>query len=269
VAAAKAYAVALDVPLYAVHHLAAHAAVDVLEHGPLPSPCVVLVVSGGHTSLLLVDDLALAPVRHLGDTRDDAAGEAFDKVARLLGLAYPGGPSVDRAARDGSADAIRFPRPLTGPADPPFAFSFSGLKTAVARWTERHTGPGLSVPDVAAGFQEAVADVLTGKAVDACVRHGVETLVVVGGVAANTRLRELAAARCAGAGVRLRVPAPGRCTDNGAMVAALGDLLVRSRARPSPLTVGVDPSAPLTGALVDGPGLPDRSEPAPPEGRNT
>ncbi|GGJ90668.1 tRNA N6-adenosine threonylcarbamoyltransferase [Pilimelia anulata] len=248
-AAGKAYAVALDVPLYGVHHLAGHAAVDVLEHGPLPARCVALVVSGGHTSLLLLGDLARDPVVHLGDTVDDAAGEAFDKVARLLGLPYPGGPVIDRVARDGDPAAIAFPRPMTGPRDPAYGFSFSGLKTAVARWVEGHRGP-VPVPDVAASFQEAVADTLTRKALAACAAHGADTLLLVGGVAANSRVRGLAEQRCAAAGVRLRVPAPRLCTDNGAMIAAVGDLLVRSGAEPAPLTLAARPAAVLTRAWI-------------------
>ncbi|GGK43035.1 tRNA N6-adenosine threonylcarbamoyltransferase [Pilimelia terevasa] len=248
-AAGKAYAVALDVPLYGVHHLAGHAAVDVLEHGPLPPRCVALVVSGGHTSLLLLGDLARDPVVHLGDTVDDAAGEAFDKVARLLGLPYPGGPVIDRVARDGDPRAIAFPRPMTGPRDPAYGFSFSGLKTAVARWVEGHDGPP-PVADVAASFQEAVADTLTRKAVAACREYAADTLLLVGGVAANSRVRGLAEERCAAAGVRLRVPAPRLCTDNGAMIAAVGDLLVRAGAAPAPLTLGARPSAVLTHAWI-------------------
>ncbi len=231
VAAAKAYSLALGVPLYAVHHLAGHAAADTLEHGPLPDRSVVLIVSGGHTSLLAVRDLVGTPIVHLSDTMDDAAGEAFDKVARLLGLPYPGGPAIDRAAKDGDPDAIRFPRPLTGPHDPPLGFSFSGLKTAVARYVERH--PDAPVNDVAAGFQEAVADVLVTKALRACADQDVRTLVIVGGVAANSRIRAVAQERCAGAGVELRIPPMRLCTDNGAMIAAIGDLLVRDGARPS------------------------------------
>jgi len=161
-AAGKAYALALGVPFYGVHHLAGHAAVDALEHGPLPQRCVALIVSGGHTSLLLLGDLARDPIIHLGDTFDDAAGEAFDKVARILGLPYPGGPAIDRIARDGDPTAITFPRPMTGPHDPPYGFSFSGLKTAVARWVERHPGP-VPVADVAASFQEAVADTVDAE----------------------------------------------------------------------------------------------------------
>ncbi|GLX02376.1 tRNA (adenosine(37)-N6)-threonylcarbamoyltransferase complex transferase subunit TsaD [Microtetraspora sp. NBRC 16547] len=243
VAAAKAFSLAWDVPLYGVHHLAGHVAADTLEHGPLPERCVALIVSGGHTSLLLLDDLARDPITHLGDTRDDAAGEAFDKVARLLGLPYPGGPSVSRAALDGDPRAIAFPRGMPGSHD----FSFSGLKAAVARHVER--GP-VSVADVAASFQEAVVDVLTGKAVAACREHGIDTLVMVGGVAANHRLRELAAERCAATGITLRVPPPRLCTDNGAMIAAVGGLLHAAGAPASPLDLSVDPSAPLARASI-------------------
>ncbi|GMA85295.1 hypothetical protein GCM10025868_05450 [Angustibacter aerolatus] len=193
VAAAKAVALAAGVPVYAVHHAAGHVAADTLEHGPLPSRSVALIVSGGHTSLLRVDDLARDPVVHLGDTLDDAAGESFDKVARLLGLGYPGGPAVSKAAVDGDPTAVRFPRPLLGRRDRHrFAFSFSGLKTAVARHVEQATADGAPVvaADVAASFQEAVVDTLTAKAVDACRHTGADTLLVVGGVAANGRLRE-------------------------------------------------------------------------------
>ncbi|MFY1692866.1 tRNA (adenosine(37)-N6)-threonylcarbamoyltransferase complex transferase subunit TsaD [Plantactinospora sp. WMMB782] len=256
-AAGKAYALALGVPLYGVHHLAGHAAVDVLDHGPLPPRCVALIVSGGHTSLLLLGDLARDPIIHLGDTADDAAGEAFDKVARLLGLPYPGGPAIDRVARDGNPKAITFPRPLTRPTDPPYGFSFSGLKTAVARWVERQPGP-VPVADVAASFQEAVADTLSRKAVAACRAHGIDTLLLVGGVAANSRVRALTAKRCTASGITLRVPRPALCTDNGAMIAAVGDLLVHADAASSPLDIAADPSAPLRGALLSGPGLPRR-----------
>ncbi|MEV2241278.1 tRNA (adenosine(37)-N6)-threonylcarbamoyltransferase complex transferase subunit TsaD [Micromonospora sp. NPDC049891] len=252
-AAGKAYALSLGVPLYGVHHLAGHAAVDVLEHGPLPHRCVALIVSGGHTSLLLIGDLARDPVVYLGDTVDDAAGEAIDKVARLLGLPYPGGPAIDRIARDGDPTAIAFPRPMTGPHDPPYRFSFSGLKTAVARWVERHGDRAVPVADVAASFQEAVADTLTRKALAACRDHQVDTLLLVGGVAANSRVRHLAETRCAAAGVRLRVPSPRLCTDNGAMIAAVGDLLVRADVAPDRLDLGADPSAVLHGALLHGP----------------
>lgn len=225
VAAAKAYALALDLPLYGVNHLAAHVAVDVLEHGPLPEPSIALLVSGGHSSLLLVDDVT-SRLEPLGVTVDDAAGEAFDKVARLLGLGFPGGPAVDRAATTGNREAIAFPRSML--REDSYDVSFSGLKTAVARWVEakQAAGEAVSVSDVCASFQEAVVDVLTAKAVRACRDHGVDTLLIGGGVAANSRLRELAGQRCEAAGLRLRVPRPGLCTDNGAMVAALGSRLV-------------------------------------------
>ncbi|MFD7874067.1 tRNA (adenosine(37)-N6)-threonylcarbamoyltransferase complex transferase subunit TsaD [Streptomyces sp. NPDC059766] len=245
-AGAKGVAYALGVPLHGVHHLAGHVAADILEHGPLPDPCMVLIVSGGHTSLLLVRDLARDPILHLGDTLDDAAGECFDKVARVFGLPYPGGPAIDRAARPGNPRAVPFPRPLPGSYD----FSFSGLKTAAARWAEGHAGRDLPVADGAASLQEAVADVLTRKAVAACTAYGVGTLVVVGGVAANSRVRSLAEERCRRAGIQLRVPPMRLCTDNGAMIAAVGDLLVRAGAEPAPLNVSIDPSAPLEYAAL-------------------
>ncbi|MGH3259809.1 MAG: tRNA (adenosine(37)-N6)-threonylcarbamoyltransferase complex transferase subunit TsaD [Streptosporangiaceae bacterium] len=249
VAAAKAYAFALGKPLYGVNHLAAHIAVDQLEHGPLPVPAVALLVSGGHSSLLLVKDVA-RQVIPLGATIDDAAGEAYDKVARVLGMPFPGGPPIDRAARDGDPKAISFPRGKY--ADGTLDFSFAGLKTAVARWVEARQAAGEPVPaaDVAASFQEAVADVLTRKAVQACQRHGVADLIIGGGVAANSRLRTLAAERCAAAGLRLRVPQPGLCTDNGAMVAALGAELVAQGVPPSSLELPTDSSLPVTEVVV-------------------
>jgi N6-L-threonylcarbamoyladenine synthase len=246
VAAAKAYATAWGVPLYGVNHLAAHVAVDTLQHGALP-PCLALLVSGGHSSLLEVPDLA-GPVVPLGATIDDAAGEAFDKVARVLGLPFPGGPHIDRVARDGDPAAIAFPRGLTGPRDAAFDFSFSGLKTAVARHVEalEATGSAVPVADVAASFQEAVADVLTAKTVRAATERGFDTVVLGGGVAANSRLRALAEQRCDAAGLHLRVPRPGLCTDNGAMVAALGAHLLAAGAPASPLELSADSSLAVT-----------------------
>jgi len=250
VAAAKALALALGVPLYGVNHLAAHVAVDVVEHGSLPEPMIALLVSGGHSSLLLVPDVT-GDIRPLGSTIDDAAGEAFDKVARLLGLPFPGGPHVDRAAREGDPGAVAFPRGLTGPRDLArhrYDFSFSGLKTAVARWVEQRELDGRSVPvgDVAASFQEAVVDVLVRKALLACAEQGADHLLIGGGVAANSRLRAVAARRCEDAGVRLRVPRPGLCTDNGAMVAALGALMVTRGRQPSALDLRADSSMPVS-----------------------
>ena len=240
----------LGVPLYGVNHLAAHVAVDIVEHGPLPEPTLAMLVSGGHSSLLLVPDVT-DDVRSLGSTIDDAAGEAFDKVARVLGLPFPGGPHVDRMAREGSSVAIDFPRGLTSRKDMErhrFDFSFSGLKTSVARWVEARERSGEPVPvaDVAASFQEAVTDVLTRKAVLACREHGVEDLLIGGGVAANSRLRAMAQERCDAAGIRLRVPRPGLCTDNGAMVASLGAQMVSRGRTPSELDLPADSSMPVT-----------------------
>ncbi|WP_028647317.1 tRNA (adenosine(37)-N6)-threonylcarbamoyltransferase complex transferase subunit TsaD [Nocardiopsis sp. CNT312] len=249
VSAAKAYAMALGKPLYGVNHLVGHVAVDQLEHGPLPKPALALLVSGGHTSLLLVNDLA-TDVVSLGDTVDDAAGEAYDKVARLLDLPYPGGPPIDRAAREGDPGGIRFPRGKWG--DGTYDFSFSGLKTAVARHVEDtdRAGGRLVVADIAASFQESVVDVLTRKAVDACVDHGVGTLVISGGVAANSALRALARERCEKAGVELRVPRPRLCTDNGAMIAALGAEVVAAGLPPSSLDLATDTSLPVGSPLA-------------------
>jgi len=189
-------------------------------------------------------------VQPLGATIDDAAGEAYDKVARVLGLPFPGGPPIDRAAASGDPRAIRFPRAKYH--DGTLDFSFAGLKTAVARWVEARQDAGSPVPvaDVAASFQEAVADVLTRKAVQACQRHGVSDLVIGGGVAANSRLRALAATRCEPAGIRLRVPRPGLCTDNGAMVAALGASMVAAGHPPSSLALPADSSLPVTDVQV-------------------
>ena len=249
VAAAKALALALGKPLYGVNHLAAHVAVDILEHGPLPEPAIALLVSGGHSSLLFVPDVTY-DVRPLGRTLDDAAGEAFDKVARLLGLPFPGGPQIDREARQGNRTAVAFPRGLTGSTGQRhrYDFSFSGVKTSVARWVEDREATGEKVPvaDIAASFQEAVVDVLTRKAVLACRDQGVGHLLIGGGVAANSRLREMAQQRCDQAGIELRVPRPGLCTDNGAMVAALGARLVAAGRPASDLTLPTDSSMPIT-----------------------
>jgi N6-L-threonylcarbamoyladenine synthase len=249
VAAAKAYSLALDKPLYGVNHLCAHVAVDVLEHGPLPEPCIALLVSGGHSSLLLVPDLT-GDVKSLGSTVDDAAGEAFDKVARVLGLPFPGGPHIDRVARDGDPELVAFPRGKSD--DGTLDFSFSGLKTAVARWVEARERAGEPVPlaHVAASFQEAVVDVLTMKAIAACRENDVDHLVIGGGVAANSRLRALAQLRCDKAAITLRVPRPGLCTDNGAMVAALGARLVEAGLPPSDLDLPADSSLPITEVMV-------------------
>jgi N6-L-threonylcarbamoyladenine synthase len=247
VGAAKALAVSLGKPIYGVNHLVGHVGADVLREdgGEIELPTVALLVSGGHTSLLLVRDL-MSDVVLLGETIDDAAGEAFDKVARLLRLPYPGGPHIDLVATDGDPTAIRFPRGLTLPKDliaHRYDFSFSGLKTAVARYVE--TTEDLSIANVAASFRESVADVLTKKAVAACLEHNVSRLLLGGGVAANARIRALAAERCAENGIELRVPPLNLCTDNGAMIAALGAHLVARGVAPSDLDFPVDSTLPV------------------------
>lgn len=256
VSAAKALAVAANKPLYGVNHLVGHVGADLIgsEGDAAVFPTIALLVSGGHTSLLHVRDF-VNDVELLGETIDDAAGEAFDKVARLLELPYPGGPHIDRVAADGNPRAIRFPRGLTLSKDLErhrYDFSFSGLKTAVARWVEqaRDAGETINVPDVAASFREAVADVLTQKAIAACNAYGVPRLLLGGGVAANARVRELAAERAAQHGIELRVPPLALCTDNGAMIAMLGAELVRAGKRPSPLSFGADSTLPVTEVQV-------------------
>ncbi|MDK7213285.1 tRNA (adenosine(37)-N6)-threonylcarbamoyltransferase complex transferase subunit TsaD [Corynebacterium pyruviciproducens] len=240
--AAKAYAAAWGVPFYGVNHLAGHVAVANLEGAPLPH-AVALLVSGGHTQLLEVEKVGL-PMKELGSTLDDAAGEAYDKVARLLGLGYPGGPVIDTLAHRGNPEAIRFPRGLMKPKDSRHDFSFSGLKTSVARYVEaaEREDRVISVEDVCASFQEAVADVLTFKAVRACQDVDAHVLLLGGGVAANSRLRELAAERCATAGIELRVPRFKLCTDNGVMIAAVAAQRIYEGAQPSPLSIGTDSS---------------------------
>ena len=249
VSAAKALAAVLGLPLYGVNHVIGHLAVDELVDGPLPRRFVGLVVSGGHSSLLAVGDLA-TDVHELGGTLDDAAGEAFDKVGRLLGLPYPGGPHVDRVSQHGDRTAIRFPRGLAAAKDRQrhrYDFSFSGLKTAVARYVESLEDDDELVPvaDVCAAFSEAVNDSLTAKAVQACLDQDVDTLVVGGGYSANSRLRELAAERCGAAGITLRLPPLRYCTDNGAQIAALGSAAARSGVAPSPLDFAPDSGMPL------------------------
>ena len=249
VAAAKALAVGLGVPVFGVNHLGGHVVVDELQHGPLADPTIGLLVSGGHSSLLLVTENA-TEITPLGRTLDDAAGEAFDKIARLLGLPFPGGPWIDRAAQEGDPHAIAFPRGLTAPKDlveHRYDFSFSGGKTAVARWltAKEKAGEPVPVADVAASLQEAVADVLTAKTVNACRDLGVGHVVLGGGVAANSRVRAMAQSRCDDAGITLRIPPPSLCTDNGAMVAALGSRLVAAGVAPSPLDFPTVSSMPI------------------------
>ena len=244
VSAANGLALALDKPLYGVNHLASHVAVDLLTHEKEFRPSIALLVSGGHSSILKVNSLSRS-FESLGKTLDDAAGEAFDKIARILGLGFPGGPLIDREAQGGEV-SIEFPRGMTAAkdqADHRFDFSFSGLKTAVSRYLK--ATPEYVRADVAASFQEAVVDVLTKKALDACRETGIDSLLIGGGVAANSRLRAMASERATKAGVELRIPPAGLCTDNGAMVAALGAALVSDEVAPSPLGIAVDSSAPV------------------------
>lgn len=248
--AAKTVAATLNKPLYGLNHLVGHVAVDMIEHGPLPDPTLALLVSGGHTQLLLVRDIT-SDIEQIGTTIDDAAGEAYDKVARLLSMGYPGGPVIDKAAADGDPKAINFPRGLTARHDlakHPFDYSFSGLKTAVARHVDQLEADDQPVPiaDVAASFQEAVADVLTSKAIAAAQHHDVETIVLGGGVAANSRLRGLLEERASQAAIQVRRPRPGLCTDNGAMIAVLGAAVVAAGIAPSSLDLGANSALPVT-----------------------
>ena len=246
VASASGLALGLGKPLYGVNHLAAHVSVDFLTHDQPLDPTIALLVSGGHSSLLQVDDITQT-ITKLGATMDDAAGEAFDKIARVMQLGFPGGPAIDAMAKSGNATAINFPRGLTTSQDwetRPFDFSFSGLKTAVARYLE--STPDYAKADVAASFQESVVDVLMLKAIAACKESGIDSLVIAGGVAANSRLRAVASERCEKAGIRLRIPSPALCTDNGAMVAALGSLMVAAGRSPSPVAFDADSGLPVT-----------------------
>ncbi len=228
--AAHGLALALEKPLYGVNHLFSHLAVDALDESYELRPAIGLLVSGGHSSILLVEDMA-SGVKVLGETIDDAAGEAFDKIARLLNLDFPGGPAIDALAREGDRAAIDFPRGLT---DDGYNFSFSGLKTAVSRYVK--ATPLAHRADIAASFQEAVVDVLLSKAIRACTDNAMETLILAGGVAANSRLRAEAKRRCLEARIELRTPPIHLCTDNGAMVAAMTSLAVSAGVPPS--TIG-------------------------------
>jgi N6-L-threonylcarbamoyladenine synthase len=244
-AAASGLAQGLGRPLYGVNHLAAHISVDYLTHDQPLRPTIALLVSGGHSSLLQIPDITKSIIK-LGATMDDAAGEAFDKIARILDLGFPGGPAIDRTARDGNPSAIDFPRGLTTSGDwktRPYDFSFSGLKTAVARYLENT--PTYAKADVAASFQEAVVDVLLQKALAACKDSGIDHLVIAGGVAANSRLRALAEQRCERAKIALAIPEPALCTDNGAMVASLGALMVLGGRPASPLAFDANSSMPV------------------------
>ncbi|MGI6657337.1 MAG: tRNA (adenosine(37)-N6)-threonylcarbamoyltransferase complex transferase subunit TsaD [Desulfobulbus sp.] len=217
---AKALALVRDLPCVGVDHMAGHLLSCLLEPEQPAFPFTSLIVSGGTTSLFTVHDPLSFEL--LGRTRDDAAGEAFDKVAKLLGLGYPGGPVIGRLAADGDPEAIAFPRARLGPES--LDFSFSGLKTAVAQYVsdQLRTGTPLSLPDICASFQEAVVEVLVDKTLDAAEQTGSSRIVIGGGVAANSRLRALFAERCAARDLRLFMPSPVFCTDNAAMIGVAG-----------------------------------------------
>lgn len=216
IAAAKAYASVLDVPLVGVHHIMGHISANFIEHKDLEPPFTALVISGGHTYIAEVEDYTSC--RILGGTRDDAAGEAYDKVARVLGLGYPGGPQIDRIAAEGDPQAVHFKRVFLEKDS--FDFSFSGIKTGVLNYvnSEKQAGREISVPDVAASFQQAVLDVTVAKAVGACELFKKDRLVLAGGVAANSMLRKMLSEECKKKGIKLYYPSPVLCTDNAAMI---------------------------------------------------
>jgi N6-L-threonylcarbamoyladenine synthase len=241
VSAAKALAALLEVPLVGVNHLEAHIYANFLEHPQANPPAIALIVSGGHTLLVHMFEHGLYEI--LGETLDDAAGEAFDKVARYLGLGYPGGPIVDQLAEKGDPRAIPFPRPMLNEG---YDFSFSGLKTAVLNWVakERPSGAEQKIEDICASFQEAVVDVLVTKTIRAARESDVSTVLLCGGVAANSRLRDALESACGDADIRLFRPSMALCTDNAAMVAACGYQRYRRGVRTS-LDAMPDPNFPL------------------------
>jgi N6-L-threonylcarbamoyladenine synthase len=237
VSAAKALALVWDVPFVAVNHLEAHLYAAFLEEPDLELPLVVLLVSGGHTMLVCME--GHGRYRLIGQTVDDAAGEAFDKVARFLDLGYPGGPVIDRLAMEGDPHAIAFPRPMKNEG---YDFSFSGLKTSVVNYVRKHHD--VSAADVAASFQEAVCDVLVTKARRAAREVGAKGLALAGGVAANSQLRERLLDACVADGLHAFLPSRAMCTDNAAMIASAGWYRLRSDG-PSPLDTGAYPNMPL------------------------
>ena len=241
-AAAKSVALAAGIPFVGVNHLEGHIWANFLEHGAPEPPYVCLIVSGGHTMLVHMPEVHRYEV--LGQTVDDAAGEAFDKIARFLGLGFPGGPALDRLARDGDPDAIAFPRAMIESGD--YDFSLSGLKTAVLRYVraEREAGREVDPADLAASFQEAIVDVQVAKTIAAATDKGVGTVLLGGGVVANTRLRERVEKDGAGAGLRVLFPSIALCTDNGAMIAAAGASRL-ARGERTPFDVPADPGLEL------------------------
>ena len=242
-AAAKTVALATTSRFVGVNHLEGHIWANFLVHGEPDPPYVCLVVSGGHTMLVHMPEVH----RHelLGQTLDDAAGEAFDKVARLIGLGFPGGPALDRLAREGDPAAVRFPRSMADSGD--LDFSMSGLKTAVIRYVKQEQAAGRPIvaADLAASFQEAIVDVQVTKTVRAATERGIGTVLMGGGVVANTRLRERMLAEGEAAGLRILYPPLELCTDNAAMIACVGAARA-TRGETTPLDIGADPNLRLT-----------------------
>ncbi|MCI1936189.1 MAG: tRNA (adenosine(37)-N6)-threonylcarbamoyltransferase complex transferase subunit TsaD [Bifidobacteriaceae bacterium] len=255
VSGAKALAYAANKPLYGINHVIGHIAVTQLQFGDFPADTLALIVSGGHTSLLHVKDVA-RHVEVVGTTLDDAAGECFDKVARLLGFPYPGGPHIDRHAQLGDPHALRVPQGLTqgrSGAAHPYDFSFSGVKTAVARWIESQQAAGNEIPvdDVCASLAFSVADVLSGKAVKACKTFDSGTLIVGGGFSANSQLRTMLVEKGKKNGIEMRIPQLKLCTDNGAMVGMLGVNLVEAGVKPSSADFSIDSAMPMDKIVME------------------
>jgi N6-L-threonylcarbamoyladenine synthase len=247
VAAAKACAWALNKPLIAVNHMEGHIFANLLQYPDLEPPFLALVVSGGHTMLVVVEDYNTFKL--LGQTRDDAAGEAFDKIARVMGYPYPGGPHIDRLAQQGDPDAIHFPVPLRREHNT-FDFSFSGLKSAVINYlnTARMKGETVRPEDVAASFQKTVVDTVVDKAMQALKKTGLKTIVLAGGVAANSCLRKTLEEACEAKGIRMCRPSPVLCTDNGAMIGSRAYYMAQA-GQFAPLNLNADPRLPFIAEL--------------------
>ena len=220
VAEAKALAYSLHKPLIGVHHIEGHVSANYIENKDLEPPFACLIVSGGHTHLVVVKDYGEFEI--IGRSRDDAAGEAFDKVARAVGLGYPGGPKVDKASKSGNPHAIEFPRGVV--ADNPYDFSFSGIKSAVLNYINKAkmTGTEINIPDLCASFQESVTESLVSRAVQLCKERGYKKLAIAGGVASNSHIRARMEEECCKSNIRFYRPSPVLCTDNAAMIGCAG-----------------------------------------------